>query len=130
MVPTSNIVLENTGGISEEVSVAPVQSDFLSMLNQPDFSDITLIFDGTSIHCHQVILASRSQYFEALFSHDFKEKEQRVVNFSSQTDGVPFDSFLLMLKHMYSDNALRIETKHIYDLLSVSIMDSVIVNIV
>lgn len=107
-----------------------MQSDFLSMLNQQDFSDITLIFDGTSIHCHQVILASRSQYFEALFSHDFKEKEQRVVNFSSQTDGVPFDSFLLMLKHMYSDNALRIETKHIYDLLSVSIIDTVIVNIV
>jgi len=54
------------------------------MLNNAEsFPDITLIFDGTSIHCHRVILASRSLYFEALLSHDFKENEQRVVNFSS-----------------------------------------------
>ena len=90
------------------------------MLNQPDFSDLTLMFDGQPIYCHQVILASRSQYFEVLFSHDFKETEQRVVNFSSTTDGVPMESFMLMLKHMYSDNALRIEARHLYDLLSVT----------
>ena len=121
-MPTSNIVLE--GGppplVEETTSlVQPPPQDFLSILNQPDFSDITLIFDGQPIYCHQVILASRSQYFEVLFSHDFKEKEQRVVNFSSTTDGVPLESFILMLKHMYSDNALKVETRHIYDLLSV-----------
>jgi BTB/POZ domain len=89
------------------------------MLNQADFSDITLVFDGTQIPCHQVILASRSLYFEALLSHDFKEKEQRVVTFSSATDCVGLESFMLMLKLMYSDTAVKIETKHLYDLLSV-----------
>ena len=92
------------------------------MLNNPDsFPDITLIFDGTPIHCHRVILASRSLYFEALFSHDFKENEQRVVNFSSQDDGVPMDSFMLMLRHIYtSESAGRIEPRHLYDLLSLA----------
>lgn len=84
--------------------------------------------DGNPIYCHQVttspsnlillkvILASRSLYFEALFTHDFKEKEQRIVNFSSE--GISFEAFMLMLKHIYSDS-LRVETKHIYELLSV-----------
>jgi len=96
------------------------------MLNNPDsFPDITLIFDGTSLNCHRVILASRSLYFEALFSHDFKETEQRVVNFSSHDDGVPLDSFLLMLRHIYSNgvggaDAPRVEPKHLYDLLSLA----------
>ena len=78
------------------------------------------MFDGTQIPCHQVILASRSLYFEALLSHDFKEKEQRVVTFSSATDCVGLDSFMLMLKLMYSDTTVKIETKHLYDLLSLA----------
>ena len=95
------------------------------MLNNADsFPDITLIFDGTPIHCHRVILASRSLYFEALFSHDFKENEQRVVNFSSQDDGVPLDSFILMLRHLYSSSndtpVCRVEPRHLYDLLSLA----------
>jgi speckle-type POZ protein len=91
--------------------------DFLNMLNQPDFSDITLYVDGNVIYAHQVILASRSSYFEALFSHDFKEKEQKVVNFTD----VPYDVFYMMIRHIYSDS-LKIETKFIYELLSVSLM--------
>jgi hypothetical protein len=67
----ANIALE----VQDDQTVAQPQ-DFLTMLNNPDsFPDITLIFDGTSLHCHRVILASRSLYFEALFSHDFKETE-------------------------------------------------------
>jgi hypothetical protein len=76
------------------------------MLNQAEFSDITLIVDGNPIYCHQVVLASRSIYFEVLFSHDFKEKEQKVVNFTD----VPYDTFLSLLRHIYSDS-LKIESK-------------------
>ena len=85
------------------------------MLNNPDFSDITLLVDGNPIYSHQVILGSRSIYFETLFSHDFKEKEQRIVNFTD----VPYDMFMLLLRHLYSDS-LKIEIRNIYDLLSVS----------
>lgn len=56
--------------------------------------------EGKPIYCHQAILASRSSYFEATFSHDFAEKEQRVVHYND----VPHDIFLLFLHHIYSDN--------------------------
>ena len=39
------------------------------MLNDGTYSDITLIVEGKQIKAHKVILASRSAYFEALFSH-------------------------------------------------------------
>jgi len=51
------------------------QRDFLNLLNEPEFSDVTLMVEGKQIYAHQVILASRSTYFEALFTHDFSEKE-------------------------------------------------------
>ena len=71
--------------------------------------------DGQPIYCHQVILASRSLYFEALFSHDFLEKEARTVNFT----GLPFDGVMTLLKHLYSDSP-RVDTKQLYDLLSLA----------
>ena len=62
-----------------------------------------------------MVLASRSFYFEASLSHDFKEKEQKVVNFTD----VNYDSFMTLLRHIYSDT-LKIDTKQIYELLSVN----------
>lgn len=47
------------------LSVNPEQRDYLPILNQREFSDITLMVEGKPIYCHQVILASRSTYFEA-----------------------------------------------------------------
>ena len=45
-----------------------------------------------------------------------------MVNFSSQDDGVPLDSFLLMLKHIYSNDsaANRLDSRYLYDLLSLA----------
>lgn len=85
------------------------------MLNNPEFSDIALYVDGQVIYAHQVILASRSFYFEAIFSHDFKEKEQKVIHFTD----VPYDILYMLLRHIYSDS-IKIESKFLYELLSVS----------
>ena len=63
-----NRLISTTGSSSD-------QKNFLAILNHPEFSDITLMVEGKPIYCHQVILASRSNYFEATFSHDFSEKE-------------------------------------------------------
>ena len=74
--------------------------------------------EGKPIYCHQVILASRSTYFEASFSHDFAEKEQRVATYND----VPYDFFMMFLRHIYSDT-VKVESKFIYELLSVSIKE-------
>jgi hypothetical protein len=62
-----------------------------------------------------VVLASRSTYFEAQFSHDFAEKKDRVATYND----VPYDFMLMFLRHIYSDT-LKVESKYIYELLSVS----------
>lgn len=101
------------------ISVSPDQRDYLPILNQKEFSDITLMVEGKPIYCHQVILASRSAYFEASFTHDFTEKEQRVTTYND----VPYDFFLMFLKHIYSDS-VKVDCKHIYELLSVSALST------
>jgi len=78
---------------------------------------VTLVVENKQVYCHQVILASRSTYFEALFTHDFSEKDLRVVDFNES--GISYEQLIRLLKHIYSDN-LKIESKFIYDLLSVS----------
>lgn len=89
--------------------------DFVYLLNQKDFSDITLMVEGKPIYCHQVILASRSVYFEAQFSHDFAERDTRVATYND----VPYELFLMFLRHLYSDT-VKVESKYVYELLSVS----------
>ena len=92
-------------------------NDLMSLLNKREFSDVTLMVEGKPIYAHQVILASRSTYFEALFTHDFSEKDLRVVDFNDS--GISYDQMMQLLKHIYSDY-IKIESKYIYDLLSVS----------
>ena len=64
-----------------------------------------------------MVLASRSVYFEAQFSHDFAEKENRVATYND----VPYDFMMMFLRHIYSDS-LKVESKYIYELLSVSLL--------
>ncbi len=65
------------------------------------------------------MLASRSVYFEAQFSHDFAERDTRVATYND----VPYELFLMFLKHIYSDT-VKVESKYVYDLLSVSYFHS------
>jgi len=91
--------------------------DFLNLVNQQEFSDVTLLVEGKQIYAHQVILASRSTFFEALFKNDFSEKEQRVVDFNDS--GISYNQLNQLLRHMYSDH-VKIDSKSIYDILAVS----------
>lgn len=94
-----------------------LQKDFISIFDQKEFSDVTLVVENKQIYCHQVILASRSTYFEAIFTHDFSEKDLRVVDFNES--GISYEQLVRLLKHIYSDN-VKIESKYIYDLLSLA----------
>ena len=85
----------NVGGlqaISEEANQempSKADNDLMNLLNKREFSDVTLMVDGKPIYAHQVVLASRSTYFEALFTHDFSEKDLRVVDFNDS--GISYD---------------------------------------
>lgn len=93
-------------------------SDFLSILDQPEFSDVTLLVEGgRKIHCHQVILASRSTYFEATFTNDFSEKECGTVDLSRSN--ISYEQLMRLLRHIYSDSA-KIDSKAIFDIVQLA----------
>ncbi|KAJ8670231.1 hypothetical protein QAD02_001490 [Eretmocerus hayati] len=53
--------------------------DFEKLLNDPDFSDITLIASSESFKVNKMILMTRSSVFRAMFEHDMKEKIEDTV---------------------------------------------------
>ena len=69
-------------------------------LNNRDMSDVTLKCEEKTFPCHKVILAARSDVFEAMFSHkDTKEdatNEVEIVDLDSETLGH-------MLQFVYTD---------------------------
>ena len=107
------IVLENN---IPEVSIKKqlcMGSSLLSELNNKDLSDVVLLVESKPIHCHRVILASRSQYFSALYCHGFREAKEGIV----EIGGVAYEDMLAVLKYLYCDN-LPIELKGINELLT------------
>ncbi len=46
---------------------------FISYLNSGEYSDITVIHNGKEYRCHKMILASKSEFFRAMFSNPFRE---------------------------------------------------------
>ena len=77
----------------------PLGNDILLALNDPALSDICLKVENRTIYAHKVVLASRSEYFNCMFQHDFKEKQTGEI----EIDGVKYEEILDMLHKMYSD---------------------------
>ncbi len=52
---------------------------FISYLNSGEYSDITVIHYGKEYRCHKMILASKSEFFRAMFSNSFREATEGKV---------------------------------------------------
>ena len=88
-------------------------SDLFDFYDREEFSDVKLVVEDRPIHCHKSVLAARSLFFSALYSHGFKESKEKVVEIGDVT----YDMMNLLLRHMYSDS-LEIEQGQVTDLLS------------
>ena len=101
---------------SKNKEKVPLSKQILKMLDCKEFSDITLIIDGKEIYCHRTVLSSRSTYFKAMFSHDFKESDKTRITLKS----IPsYTLFYSLIEFMYSDS-LKINIKNIFDMLSLA----------
>jgi alpha-tubulin suppressor-like RCC1 family protein len=109
------IILENHSNFVD----VPIKKQFclgsnlVQELNNKDLSDVILMVEGKPIYSHRVILASRSQYFSALYSHGFREAKEGVV----EIGGVAYDEMLSVLKYLYCDDII-IDLKAINELLT------------
>eukprot|EP00095_Tigriopus_kingsejongensis_P006020 snap_masked-scaffold671_size114370-processed-gene-0.10 protein:Tk06020 transcript:snap_masked-scaffold671_size114370-processed-gene-0.10-mRNA-1 annotation:"protein roadkill isoform x4" len=80
---------------------APSLGDNMEMaFNATTFSDVQLVCETRKFDCHKVILSSRSEVFEAMFSH--KETTENTNNEVVITDIEP-DVLEQLLRFIYSD---------------------------
>ena len=75
--PRSSILVQSG---NEETSIWNHILDMGKILRDEKFPDVTIVCQGEEFPCHKAILAGRSSVFEAMFSHNMKEKmENKVV---------------------------------------------------
>lgn len=68
------------------------------MYDNGKFSDVTLQAGDVKFPAHKVILASRSQVFDAMFQHDMKESQTNIVHIENIEPAILSD----MLQYMYT----------------------------
>lgn len=54
--------------------------DLLRMLENENFADVTFILGETRVKAHKCILASRSNFFENMFSVGMREAQESVIS--------------------------------------------------
>ncbi|KAM3423976.1 hypothetical protein BST61_g1369 [Cercospora zeina] len=70
------------------------------LYNQPAYSDIIISFSGRRVHCHKLVICSKSEYFKKLCDHNsgFSESTQNEIELK---DDDP-DALEHVLRYMYS----------------------------
>lgn len=78
----------------------PVRNgSLIKLLESGDFSDVEIKIGNRVYELHRNILAARCAYFEAMFTHSFKEAEEPVV----PIEGVDPNMFWKLLMYLYSE---------------------------
>ncbi|XP_065203413.1 protein roadkill-like [Planococcus citri] len=80
--------------------------EFGKLMNNADFSDITICVDGKEFPAHKSILAGRSRVFAAMLQHEMKENQlNRIV-----IEDIDENTFLEALRFIYTGKVQNIET--------------------
>jgi len=80
------------------VTFVPLKKCILTMLDDQEFSDVILCIGGKEIYAHRAVLCSRSTYFQAMFSHEFKETDKSKIVLKGVNS---YELFYNLLEFMY-----------------------------
>ena len=72
--------------------------DVLSLLDDPEISDLTLVVEGRKIHVHRAILFARSSHFRSMFTSGMRECGDGLVHIPD----APYDAMKVMLVYLYT----------------------------
>lgn len=118
LVNIENLINESDGLTSPDKQLG---FDLLKQFNKPETSDVVLHIHNQSVFCSkvsifkfQIVLISRSKYFENMFSENLKENCDNRVNITDYG----FDELILVLLFMYCD-CLNLDLNLALDLLKV-----------
>ncbi|EGT45350.1 hypothetical protein CAEBREN_17674 [Caenorhabditis brenneri] len=80
-----------------------------------DKTDAILVVDGKKLHVNKAVLSYHSDYFQALFNSDFKEKSMEEI----EINDVKFEDFATLLSQI-QNNPITPEVKNITILLELA----------
>lgn len=80
--------------------VAALLDDFKGLLNDQEFSDVTLLVENRPIYAHKAILVARCHYFRRMFGME-RKGEARTQEFRIRVTGFRYVVFVAMLEFLY-----------------------------
>ncbi|XP_077997610.1 ectoderm-neural cortex protein 1-like [Glandiceps talaboti] len=107
-----HVLANDRGVICQPMHGVHVLTEFQSLRSHSQFTDVTLVCEGDEFSCHSLILAACSDYFKAMFSHDFTERKVKKINLVE-----PGNIIEDLLTFMYSSK-FDIENEGIIDILT------------
>lgn len=105
-----NPIYNTTVNISEQ-STQMLQSDLGKLLRNPAKSDVILqCKDGGLLKAHQIILTSRSVFFERMFSNNYLESTTNVVTCAFKKDVMK-----MVLEYIYSGTIYKSKVYELFE---------------
>ncbi|KAK3093519.1 hypothetical protein FSP39_016697 [Pinctada imbricata] len=100
--------------------VTTLSDNLAELVNNADYSDITLVVEGTPFKAHKVILAARSEYFRAMLYGGLKESMPGTSEIELKDTSAA--AFRVLLKYIYNGriNLLEIKEENLLDILGLA----------
>lgn len=82
-----------------------LSDDFQSLLDNPVYSDVTLVCGHREFPVHKAILSARSRVFQAMFEHKMLENERSRV----EIEDIDSDIMIEILRFIYTGKAQNLD---------------------
>lgn len=78
---------------------------FELLLKNNEYSDVTIVAEGKSLHLHKCMLTTFSDVFEAMFRNDMKEKNQNIV----KIEDVKYEVLQELFRFIYTGEVKKLD---------------------
>jgi hypothetical protein len=97
-------------------AVLSLSGDLDSMVDNPQFSDVTFVVEERAVHAHKFILFARSEYFRRMFTSGYRESTENTIAIPD----VRYEVFLCVLAFLYTGKPREIEPQMAIEVLGVA----------
>jgi len=102
-------------------AVLSLSGDLESMVDNPQFSDVSFLVEGRTVHAHKFILFARSEYFRRMFTSGYRESTDATITIGD----VRHEVFLCVLAFLYTGKPREIEPEMAVEVMGVANLYSI-----